>query len=92
MLEVYRAFAEDCMAMPVLAGQKTETREVRRRASHLLHRSDDAGQEGAAGRHLHNLGQNFAKAFDTAVPGPRRQAAPRLADVLGRLHPAHRRR
>ena len=32
MLEVYRAFAEEYMAMPVIAGRKTGRREVRRRA------------------------------------------------------------
>ena len=31
MLGVYRKFAEECMAMPVLAGVKTDSREVRGR-------------------------------------------------------------
>jgi prolyl-tRNA synthetase len=29
-----------------------------------LHRGHDAGRQSAAGRHIHFLGQNFAKAFD----------------------------
>ena len=36
MLEVYRTFAEDYMAMPVMPGRKTRVGEVRRRAAHLL--------------------------------------------------------
>ena len=52
MLGVYRDFMEDWMAMPVITGQKTECREVRRRAAHVLVRGDDAGQQGAAGGHV----------------------------------------
>ena len=92
MLEVYRTFAEDYMAMPVLAGPQDARREkfagaLRTYSIEAMMQDKKALQAGTS----HNLGQNFAKAFDTAVPGPGRQAAPRVADVLGRLHPPHRR-
>ena len=45
-------------------GPEDRQRAFRRGAPHLLYRSADAGQQGAAGGHLHNLGQNFAKAFE----------------------------
>jgi prolyl-tRNA synthetase len=51
------------MAMPVIRGRKSDTRSSPA-PGHLLHRSDDAGRQGAAGRHSHDLGQNFGKAFD----------------------------
>jgi hypothetical protein len=47
MLGVYKSFAEDYMAIPVLRGLKT-----------------DAEKFAGTVRTSHNLGQNFAKAFD----------------------------
>ena len=41
MLGVYRTFAQEYMALPVIEGRKTRTREVCRRRSHLFHRSHD---------------------------------------------------
>jgi hypothetical protein len=38
-------------------GPEDRQRAFRRRAPHLLYRSADAGQQGAAGGHLHNLGR-----------------------------------
>ena len=49
ILGIYRTFMEEWMAMPVVTGLKTDSRAVCRRAAHLLARSDDAGQQGAAG-------------------------------------------
>src|SRR5579883_783249 len=64
MLEVYRLFAEETMAMPVYVGRKTE-REKFAGALHTycieaMMQDKKALQAGTS----HNLGQNFAKAFD----------------------------
>src|SRR5579883_498348 len=80
MLEVYRLFAEETMAMPVYVGRKTE-REKFAGALHTycieaMMQDKKALQAGTS----HNLGQNFAKAFDITYlskdrsrrsPGPR---------------------
>ena len=64
MLEVYRTFAEDWMAMPVICGVKTETERfagaVDTYCIEALMRDGRALQAGTS----HFLGQNFAKAFD----------------------------
>ena len=69
MLEVYRVFAEDYMAMPVLAGRKSESEKfagaVRTYSIEALMQDKKALQAGTS----HNLGQNFAKAFNTAFQG-----------------------
>ena len=64
MLEVYRSFAEDYMAMPVITGVKTESERFAG-AEHTycieaLMQDGKALQAGTS----HFLGQNFAKAFD----------------------------
>ncbi|MEX0721214.1 MAG: proline--tRNA ligase [Balneolaceae bacterium] len=64
MLEVYRTFAEDFMAMPVLTGVKTESERfagaVETYCIEALMQDGKALQAGTS----HFLGQNFAKAFD----------------------------
>jgi prolyl-tRNA synthetase len=64
MLGVYRRFAEDWMAMPVLAGRKSESEKfagaVTTYAVEALMQDGKALQAGTS----HFLGQNFAKAFD----------------------------
>jgi len=64
MLRVYRAFMEDWMAMPVLTGLKTDSERfagaLRTYACEALMQDDRALQAGTS----HNLGQNFAKAFE----------------------------
>lgn len=64
MLEVYRAFAEDFMAMPVITGVKTESERfagaVETYCIEALMQDGKALQAGTS----HFLGQNFAKAFD----------------------------
>ncbi len=64
MLEVYRTFAEDWMAMPVLTGPKTEGQKfpgaVYTLCIEALMQDKRALQAGTS----HFLGQNFAKAFD----------------------------
>ncbi|MEX0845838.1 MAG: proline--tRNA ligase, partial [Balneolaceae bacterium] len=64
MLEVYRTFAEDFMAMPVIKGVKTESERfagaVETYCIEALMQDGKALQAGTS----HFLGQNFAKAFD----------------------------
>ncbi|MCU0615848.1 MAG: proline--tRNA ligase [Gemmatimonadaceae bacterium] len=64
MLGVYRTFMEDYIAMPVITGQKTEAEKfagaLRTYACEAMMQDNKALQAGTS----HNLGQNFAKAFD----------------------------
>ena len=64
MLGVYRRFMEEWMAMPVLTGLKTDGERfagaLRTYACEALMQDNRALQAGTS----HNLGQNFAKAFD----------------------------
>ena len=64
MLGVYRDFMEGWMAMPVITGQKTESEKfagaLRTYACEAMMQDNKALQAGTS----HNLGQNFAKAFD----------------------------
>src|SRR3954466_8927964 len=62
MLEVYRVFSEDYMAMPVLTGQKSESEKfagaLRTYSIEAMVADKKALQAGTS----HNLGQNFARA------------------------------
>jgi prolyl-tRNA synthetase len=64
MLMVYKKFAEEYMALPVIAGIKSESEKfagaVETYAIEGLMQDKRALQAGTS----HNLGQNFAKAFD----------------------------
>ncbi len=64
MLGVYREFMEQYMAMPVITGLKTDSERfagaLRTYACEALMQDNKALQAGTS----HNLGQNFAKAFD----------------------------
>ncbi len=64
MLGVYKKFAEEYMAIPVLSGVKTDSEKfagaVRTYCIEALMQDGKALQAGTS----HNLGQNFAKAFD----------------------------
>jgi prolyl-tRNA synthetase len=64
MVEVYRAFAEDWMAMPVLVGPKSDGQKfpgaVYTLCIEAMMQDKRALQAGTS----HFLGQNFAKAFD----------------------------
>ncbi|HLS47474.1 MAG TPA: proline--tRNA ligase [Gemmatimonadales bacterium] len=64
MLAVYRRFAEEWMAMPVITGRKTEGEKfagaLRTYAIEALMQDNRALQAGTS----HNLGQNFARAFE----------------------------
>ncbi|NNF06082.1 MAG: proline--tRNA ligase, partial [Candidatus Eisenbacteria bacterium] len=64
MLEVYATFAEEHMALPVIRGKKSETEKfagaVHTYSIEAMMQDTKALQAGTS----HNLGQNFAKAFD----------------------------
>ncbi|HEU4801209.1 MAG TPA: proline--tRNA ligase [Gemmatimonadales bacterium] len=64
ILGLYRTFAEEWMAMPVLTGRKTDSEKfagaLRTYAVEALMQDNKALQAGTS----HNLGQNFARAFD----------------------------
>jgi prolyl-tRNA synthetase len=63
ILQTYRTFAEEWMAMPVLTGRKTDSERfagaLRTYSIEALMQDNKALQAGTS----HNLGQNFAKAF-----------------------------
>ncbi len=64
MIRVYQRFAEDYLAMPVIVGRKTESEKfagaVHTYCIEALMQDGKSLQAGTS----HNLGQNFAKAFD----------------------------
>ncbi|MDA1081763.1 MAG: proline--tRNA ligase [Gemmatimonadetes bacterium] len=64
ILTIYRTFAEEWMAMPVLTGLKTDSERfagaLRTYCIEAMMQDRKALQAGTS----HNLGQNFAKAFD----------------------------
>ena len=64
ILEIYRWFAEECMAMPVYTGRKTSSEKfagaLRTYSIEALMQDGKALQSGTS----HNLGQNFSKAFE----------------------------
>lgn len=63
MIEIYRRFAEEFMAMPVIVGKKTESEKfagaVETYCIEAMMQDGKALQAGTS----HHLGQNFAKAF-----------------------------
>jgi prolyl-tRNA synthetase len=64
ILEIYRSFSEEQMAIPVYTGRKTESEKfagaLRTYCIEALMQDGKALQAGTS----HNLGQNFARAFD----------------------------
>jgi prolyl-tRNA synthetase len=64
ILGIYRRFAEEWMAMPVVTGVKTESEKfagaLRTYAIEAMMQDNKALQAGTS----HHLGQNFARAFD----------------------------
>ncbi len=64
ILDIYKTFAEEYMAMPVLCGLKTEKERfagaIKTYCIEAMMQDRKALQAGTS----HNLGQNFAKAFD----------------------------
>jgi len=64
MIKVYKTFAEEYMAMPVIMGKKSDSEKfagaVETYCIEAMMQDTKALQAGTS----HNLGQNFAKAFD----------------------------
>jgi prolyl-tRNA synthetase len=69
MLDVYERFAHEYMAMPVIKGQKTESEKFpgadKTYSIEAMMQDKKALQAGTS----HNLGQNFAKMFETQFLG-----------------------
>ena len=69
MLKVYKEFAENCLAIPVLTGKKTEKeRFAGAVATYTMEAMMRDGKSLQAGT-SHYLGQNFSKAFDIQYLG-----------------------
>ena len=64
MLEVYRKFAEEFMAIPVLTGPKTESEKFAGAETTYCIEAMMGDKKALQSGTSHNLGQNFAKAFD----------------------------
>ena len=74
------------------SGRKTEPGAVRRRDQHVHARGHDGRRQGAAdGHQSHELGQNFATAFDITYSSATGGSRARLDHVLGLVHPHARR-
>ena len=69
MLDIYKEFAESCLAIPVITGRKTEKeRFAGAVATYTMEAMMRDGKSLQAGT-SHYLGQNFAKAFDIKYLG-----------------------
>lgn len=64
MLGVYKEFAENCLAIPVITGKKNGKGKVCGRGCHVRHGSDDARRKELAGGNFALSRQNFANAFN----------------------------
>ena len=88
MLGVYRTFMEEWMAMPVLTGRKTDSERfagaLRTYSCEALMQDNKALQAGTS----HNLGQNFAAAFEVTYQTAEGRTRARLEHLMGRLDPA----
>ncbi len=91
MLDVYADFAENWMAMPVIKGEKTAGERFPGAERTYLHRSHDAGPQGAAGRHEPLPRPELREGERHPVPRRRRHAAARVDDELGRIDAPDRR-
>ncbi|MBN1425473.1 proline--tRNA ligase [Candidatus Fermentibacteria bacterium] len=70
MLDVYRQFAEEYMAMPVHVGRKTDAEKFPGAlVTYCIEALMQDGKSLQAGT-SHDLGQNFAKAFDVTYLSP----------------------
>ena len=83
MLEAYRQFAEDVMAMPVHRRPEDDGRAVPRRRGDAQDRGDDAGRKALQAGTSHYLGQNFAKAYDMQFQDASGESALRLGHLAG---------
>ena len=73
-------------------GREDRGRALPRRRADVLHRSDDAGSQGAAGRHEPLPRPELRQGQRDPVPRSERRAAVRVDDELGRLDAPDRRR
>ena len=64
ILEIYRTFAEEYMALPVLTGIKSEKEKFAGADRTYCIEAMMQDRKALQGGTSHNLGQNFAKAFD----------------------------
>lgn len=64
ILEIYKSFAEEFMAIPVIEGEKSESEKFA--GAYKTYTCETIMQDGKAVQFAtsHNLGQNFAKAFN----------------------------
>lgn len=73
LLEVYKTFAEEWMAMPVLTGPKTEGQKFPGAVYTLCIEAMMQDRRALQAGTSHFLGQNFAKAFDVKFQNRERQ-------------------
>ncbi len=64
ILNVYKTFAEEYMALPVIHGKKTESEKFAGALHTYCIEAMMQDKKGLQAGTSHNLGQNFAKAFD----------------------------
>jgi prolyl-tRNA synthetase len=64
ILGIYKTFAEDYMALPVIQGKKTESEKFAGALHTYCIEAMMQDKKGLQAGTSHNLGQNFAKAFD----------------------------
>jgi prolyl-tRNA synthetase len=86
MLEVYRDFVENELAIRC-GGSQERRREVRGRRGDLLDRGADERRQGAPGRHLPQPRPALREGVRHHLPGRAGQAPARVADLVGRLDP-----
>ncbi len=91
MLEVYRSFAEDVLAMPVIAGEKPENERfpgaVNTYSIEAMMQDGKALQAGTS----HFLGTHFAEAQNIQFQDDAGSVHLLQHHQLGRLHPPDRR-
>jgi prolyl-tRNA synthetase len=106
MLNVYREFAESVLAMPVIAGEKSENERFPgavntysieammfpRRCKYLFDRSDDAGRQSTASRHVALPRYTFRRSPEHPLPERGRRACLVSHHELGRVDAHDRRR
>ena len=91
MLDIYTDFAVNEAAIPVIPGRKSASeRFAGADQTYSIEAMMGDGKALQAGT-SHNLGQNFAKAFQHSLPRPRRRAAILLDDVVGAFDALYRR-
>ena len=92
ILELYKEMVETELAMPVVTGRKSESEKfagaLRTYSIEALMGDGRALQAGTS----HNLGQNFAKAFDITFQARDKSRPARLGHLVGRHDASDRRR